>query len=318
MRKILPVLIVILAIIPLSLFAQGSGEGDGEGEVTTIVFGDVSWDSVQVHNRIMAFIIENGLEGYKADFIPGDTLPIINGVLQGDVDVDMESWHSNFPEAYQKGIDSGDMVDLGKNMPDAPQGWWVPRYVVEGPDALAPELNSVADLPKYADLFRDPEDRSKGLIYGGVAGWSQMAISEQIFEDFGLEDTFNLGIAGSNAALAGTMAGAYAKGEAWVGYYWAPTAILGKLDMVRLKGSEYDPAKVNILVNKSMLEKAPEVVEILREYNTTVDENNEFLAVMDDNDWDTTQTAEWFLRNKEEVWTKWVSANVAEKVKSAL
>lgn len=89
------------------------------------LFGDVSWDSVQVHNRIMAFIIENGLDGYEANFIAGDTLPIINGIVQGDVDVDMESWHSNFPEVYAEGIASGDIIDLGANMPDAPQGWWV-------------------------------------------------------------------------------------------------------------------------------------------------------------------------------------------------
>lgn len=292
--------------------------GSKKDEMTTIVFGDVSWDSVQVHNRIAAFIIENGMEGYKADYIPGDTLPIINGIIQGDIDVDMESWHSNFPEVYEKGIASGDLVDLGKNMPDAPQGWWVPRYLVEGPDAPAPDLKSVADLPKYASLFTDPEDRKKGLVYGGVAGWSQMEISEKIFDDSGLEDSFNLGIAGSGSALAGTMVGAYGKGEGWVGYYWAPTAVLGKLDMIRLEGSEYAPADVNILVNKSMIEKAPDVVEFLKAYSTTVEDNNEFLAKMDDMGWNTEQTAKWFLENREEVWTKWVSADVASKVKAAL
>lgn len=313
MKKIMMILI-IFAMVMLPIAAQGEEEGD----VQTIVFGDLSWDSVQVHNRIAAFIIENGIGGYKADYIPGDTLPIINGIIQGDVDVDMESWHSNFMEAYEKGIDSGDMINVGKNMPDAPQGWWVPRYLVEGPDALAPDLQSVADLPKYAHLFPDPEDRNKGIVYGGVAGWSQMAISEEIFNEFGLEDTFNLAIAGSNAALAGTMAGAYEKSEAWVGYYWAPTAILGKLDMVRLKGSEYDAALVDILVHKSMLEKAPEVVEFLKNYHTSVAVNNEFLAKMDTEDWNTQQTAEWFLASREDVWTEWVSAEVAEKVKAAL
>ncbi len=145
-----------------------------------------------------------------------------------------------------------------------------------------------------------------------------MKISEAIFEENGLGDTFNLGIAGSGAALAGTMVGAYQKGEAWCGYYWAPTAVLGKLDMIRLKGSEYEPADVNILINKGMLEKAPDVVEILKKYETSVDDNNEFLAKMDSEDWDTTQAAEWFLKNKEQVWTKWVSPEVAEKVKAAL
>ncbi|QEN08098.1 ABC transporter substrate-binding protein [Oceanispirochaeta crateris] len=314
MKKSILIIQVLLLMFSFSLTAEGQKDND----TTTIVFGDVSWDSVQVHNRIVAFIIENGYTGYKADFIPGDTMPVINGVIRGDIDVDMESWHNNVYEIYEKGINSGDMVDLGKNMPDAPQGWWVPRYLVEGPDAQAPNLKSIDDLPQYADLFTDPEDSSKGIIYGGVAGWGQLAISEDFYEEHNLSETFNLGVAGSGTALAGTMVGAYAKKEPWVGYYWAPTAVLGKLDMIRLPGTEYPAAAVNILVNKSMLEKAPDVVEMLKKYSTTVDQNNQFLAKMDAEGWDTQQTAEWFLKNNEEVWTKWVSSEVAEKVKAAL
>lgn len=314
MKKLSIITLALLLLVTGGLFAGGSSETN----VETIVFGDVSWDSVQVHNRIMAFIIENGLTGYKADFVPGDTLPILNGLKQGDIDVDMESWHSNFPEVYRKGVESGDIVDLGQNMPDAPQGWYVPRYLVEGPGAMAPDLKSVADLARYPHLFPDPEDPSKGHIYGGVAGWAQMELSEEIFEENNLGDTFNLTVAGSSAPIAATMISAYKKNDPWVGYYWEPTAILGRLDMVRLKGSEYPAALVNVLVHKSMLEKAPDVVEILKAYSTTVAENNEFLKIMDDNGWSTQETAIWFLKNKEATWTSWVSADVAAKVKSAL
>jgi glycine betaine/proline transport system substrate-binding protein len=266
----------------------------------------------------MGFIIENGLTGYKADYTPGDTLPILNGLLQGDIDVDMESWHSNFPEVYKKGIASGNMVDLGQNMPDAPQGWWVPRYLVEGPDALAPDLKSITDLPKYAHLFPDPEDRSKGQILGGVAGWSQMQYSQKIFDDNNLGETYNLNIAGSGTAIAATMVSSFKKREPWIGYYWAPTSVLGRLDMVRLKGTEWAPALVNVLVHKSMINEAPDVVEILKAYSTTVAENNEFLAIMDNEDWSSQETAIWFLKTKEALWTQWVSKDIATKVKSAL
>lgn len=314
MKKFVYTVLVFSLILSASVFAEGGQESGDQ----TLIFGDLSWNSVQVHNRIAAFIIENGIGGYTVDYTPADTLVTINGIIQGDIDVDMESWHSNFRDVYDKGVASGDIVDLGKNMPDAPQGWWIPRYLVEGPDAPAPDLKSVADLPKYASLFKDPEDPSKGIIYMGTAGWSATEISEGIFNKYNLGEYFNEGVPGSGAALAATMVGAYEKHEPWVGYYWAPTAVLGRLDMVRLEGSEFDPADVNILVNKSMLTKAPDVVEFLKQYHTSVADNNQFLAEMEKNDWDAEQTAIWFLKNKEDVWTQWVSPEVAEKVKAAL
>lgn len=313
MKKLILVLLITGLFASSGVFANGADEG-----VETLVFGDLSWNSVQVHNRIAAFIIENGIGGYKVDYTAADTLVTINGVVQGDIDVDMESWHSNFTEVYEKGIASGDMVDLGKNLPDAPQGWWVPRYVMEGANAPAPDLESIEDLNKYWELFKDPEDPSKGIVYLGTAGWTATMISEGFFEEAGLGDKFNQGVPGSAAALAATMVGAYEKGEPWVGYYWAPTAILGRLDMVRLKGSEFEPADVNILVNSSVLERAPDVVEFLKMYSTTVDDNNEFLAKMEEMSWEAQDAAIWFLQEKEEVWTEWVSSEIQEKVKKAL
>lgn len=295
------------------LFAEGSQE-----KKQTLVFGDLTWNSVQVHNRIAAFIIENGLGNYKAEFTSADTAITINGIMQGDINIDMESWHSNFRDLYDRGVASGQLVDLGKNMPDAPQGWWIPRYLVEGENAPAPGLKSVDDLPKYWELFKDPEDSSKGLIYLGITGWLSTDVSDEIFESHNLGTHFNKGIPGSSAALAATMVGNFEKRQGWIGYYWAPTAVLGKLDMVRLKGSEFEPADVNILVDKDLPERAPDVVAFLKKYNTTVADNNEFLAQMESHEWDAEQTALWFLKNKESVWTDWVTPEVAAKVKSAL
>jgi glycine betaine/proline transport system substrate-binding protein len=47
----------------------------------------------------------------------------------------------------------------------------VPRYIVEGPGAVAPGLRSVADLPDYVALFADPEEPGKGRFYNCPAGW---------------------------------------------------------------------------------------------------------------------------------------------------
>jgi glycine betaine/proline transport system substrate-binding protein len=202
---------IITAVVVVILIVGIVVNNVSGSDKRVVVLGDKSWDSIQVHNRIVAFIIENGFEGYETDFIPGDTVPIVQGVMNGDIDIDMESWHSNFVDIYEKGVESGKLIDLGKNLPDAPQGWYVPRYLVEGDDALAPDLKSVEDLPKYASLFPDPEDSSKGIIYGGAAGWGQLPISQEIFDRNNLKEYFNFMVPGSGTALQAPLVAAYEK-----------------------------------------------------------------------------------------------------------
>ena len=182
---LLALLLSIVLIIPA--FSAGNSEKSQK-----IVFADLSWDSAMVHNRIAAFIIENGLEGsYETDFVAGGTVPSVTGLANGDIQVDMESWHSNFKDLYDKFIKSGQIVDLGKNLPDGPQGWYMPRYVVEGDasrgiKAAAPGLKSIDDLINYSELFPDPEDPSKGLIYLGISGWAVTEGNEKFFDEYNL------------------------------------------------------------------------------------------------------------------------------------
>ena len=64
--------------------------------------------------------------------------------------------------------------------------------------------------------------------------------------------------------------------------------------------------------------RSPDVVEFLKKYETTQAIANEFLAYMKTNDANTEQAAEWFLKKYEKLWTGWVPADVAAKVKIAL
>lgn len=300
-----------------------------------IRFTEQSWDSVQVHNRIAGFILEHGY-GYGVDFISGDTIMLMTGLLEGDCDVNMESWTENVQELYDKGIKSGKIVDLGSNFPDNWQGWLVPAYLVKG-DAkrgikpIAPDLKSVTDLPKYWKLFKDPEDPSKGRFYNSLPGWGCTKINSEKLKAYGLDKYYTDFITGSDAALAGSMAAAFKRGKPWVGYYWEPTWVLGKLDMYRLeeppysdevwnknKACAYKSVHVNILVSSSFMKQYPDVVAMLKKYETTTAMVNEVLAFMQDTKGKTDDGAIWFLKNKEDVWTKWVSEDVVTKVKAAL
>jgi glycine betaine/proline transport system substrate-binding protein len=310
----------------------------GAGDVLakeTIVFSDPGWDSAQVHSRVAAFIIEQGM-GYGIDSIPGETIPLFQGLIRGDIDVTMEIWYANQKEAADKAMAAGQVLDLGNNFPDSWQGWLVPTYMIKGDPArgikpMTPDLKSVSDLPKYWKVFKDVEDPGKGRFYSCIAGWECEKINEKKFAAYGLNDTYNIFLPGSGAALVASLAGAYKKGEPWFGYYWAPTWVLGLYDMTPLEEPAYDkeifhstakcayPAvKVRIYVNSGLTKKAPDVVEFLKKYETTQAMANKFLAYMQDSGADTQAAAIWFLKNYEDVWTGWVSADVASKVKKAL
>jgi glycine betaine/proline transport system substrate-binding protein len=312
---------VILVTTISPAFAGSTPEA--EGDVIDVVLADASWDSILVHNRIVAFILENGYGGYSVDFVPGDTIPLFNGIASGDIDATMESWHSNYPEAYQEQIDAGTVVNVGTNMPDGPQGWWIPRYMLEGDsergiEATAPDLRTIDDLPQYAELFPDPENPGMGRILVGPPGWSATAISEQLMEDHGLYEYYTAFLPGSGASLAASMKGAYDQGEPWIGYYWEPTAIMYQLDMVRLEGTEFPPADVDIIMNAESYENKPELADFLSRYSTSVAVNNEFLNVLDTEVESAEEAAIWFLENREDVWTEWVSDDVADNVRAAL
>ena len=55
-----------------------------------------------------------------------------------------------------------------------------------GIKALAPDLKTVKDLARYAHLFKDPEDPSKGRLYGAIPGWSIDKILYLKYEAYGL------------------------------------------------------------------------------------------------------------------------------------
>jgi glycine betaine/proline transport system substrate-binding protein len=327
--------LTLTAILGISAFILFLSFGTALAQEKKVKIADHGWDSGQVHARVAKFIVENGL-GYQVELVVGDTNILMAGIRQGDVEVIMESWTENIQKAYDEGVAEGSIIDLGSNFPDSWQGFLVPTYVIKGdPERgikpLAPDLKSVSDMPKYAKLFQDPEEPSKGRFYSCIPGWGCEKINREKIKTYGLDKTYNIFVPGSDAALLSSMVAAYKKGQPWFGYYWAPTWPLGKYDMTPLeeppfdkevweknKGCAYPSVQVNILVHSSLPKKAPEVVEFLKKYETTQEMANKVLSYMQDNKAKADKGAIWFLKNYESVWAKWIPEDVAKKVKAAL
>ena len=324
-KRIAPLLGLVLVI--LASLVTGCGSTEGKEPVT---FADVGWDSVLVHNKIAAYILENGFDYPESVFTPGETIPLLEGMAAGDIDVTMEIWVENAQEAVDKYTTQGKIVDLGDNFWDSWQGWLVPTYMIE--DGDIPADITVDQMGDYWELFEDPEDPNKGVFYSCLPGWECQKINEVKFPVYGLDEYYNVVLPGSNAALLGSMVAAYQKHEPWFGYYWAPTPALGKYDMTPVGepaydediwnenyACEYPPVRVNVMVNAEWADNTDQaVIDFLTAYSTTTAQNNDFLAYMLENEASYKETAIYFLENFEDVWTTWVSSDVADKVKEAL
>lgn len=248
----------------------------------------------------------------------------------------MEAWTDNLIEIYGEAIESGDIVEVSINFDDNAQGLYVPTVMIEGDpengiEPVAPDLVYMTDLPQYWELFQDPEEPTKGRIYGAPPGWNVDNIMQTKVDTYDLDGTFNYFSPGSDTALSTSLAAAAQKGDAWVGYYWEPTWVLGKYDMTLLLeepydkdkwengyGSSFPPMPVTVCVYKDLEEEAPDVYGFLENYETSSEITNKALAFMQDTDADTQEAAMWFFEEYEELWKSWIPSDIAEKVSTAL
>ncbi|MEM6712360.1 MAG: ABC transporter substrate-binding protein [Pseudomonadota bacterium] len=307
-----------------------------------IVFGDLDWASAQFHNRVAQFILEEGY-GCSTDVIPGSTLPLYNGMARGDIDISMEMWLPNVQDWWDEESAKGTVEIVGVSYPDAVQGWFVPRYIVEGDDAPAAGLTSVADLPEFAEVFSDPEEPDMGRFYNCIAGWGCEDANTRKLAAYGLTDIFTNFRPGTGGALAAAIESAILREQPIVFYYWGPTWVLGKVgdQIVQLEEPAYDeeiwsammsaePAdsaaaataypviRVDIGVNSEFGAEAPTVVEFLGNYGMTGADVSAGLLYMQENDVEADEAAKEFLRSREDLWTAWVSSDVADKIRAAL
>jgi glycine betaine/proline transport system permease protein/glycine betaine/proline transport system substrate-binding protein len=182
-----------------------SGCSTSKGEIS---FADVGWDSILFHNAVAGTIAEKAF-GYTWREVSGSTPITHEALLKGEIDVHMETWTDNIPR-YKQDLADGKLKELSVNYNDNIQGFYVPRYVIEGDpsrgiEASAPDLKKVEDLKNYADVFVDDEDPSMGRIYGGLPGWEVDKIMYNKYQYYGLDEMYNYVQPGTDAAMSAAL-----------------------------------------------------------------------------------------------------------------
>lgn len=307
-----------------------------------VVFAGLDWDSARFHNAVAGYLVEKGYH-CAVDEIPGSTIPLLTAMVRGNLDIMMEVWKANIKKPWQSAVRKGKVAELGVNVPDPIQGWFVPRYLVSGDKARgitakAPDLKHVKDLKRYAQLFQDPENPSKGRFYNCILGWFCEITNTKRFKAYGLEAYYTNMKAGTAAALDAAIASHYKRGQPFVSYYWGPTWIMGTYDLVKLEEMPFNqkswdtfldgdlskvtalpPAKIYIGATTRFMRQAPRLSTLFQKYQVPSRFVSQALAFLKENRRAKHKDAAiLFLKHHSKLWHQWLPADEAKRVQSAL
>ncbi|ENX3947066.1 TPA: ABC transporter substrate-binding protein [Photobacterium damselae] len=330
MRKTLAFL--LLSSLGFSLQAQAN-------ECGKVTIADMNWNSASFLANLDQFVLNNAF-GCSAELVPGDTMPTGTSMIEkGEPDIAPEFWSNSMKAALDRGVEDKRLRLIGGPFADGGvEGFWVPAYMVE----KDPSLATIAGIKKHAKLFVHPEDPSKSAFYTCPSGWNCQISAGNIFRALKLKQAgFELVDPGSGAGLAGSIAKAYERQQPWFGYYWAPTAVLGKYKMVKVdfdsgtdpeyfkscltqetcldpKPSMYPTSQVDTVITESFAGKAGDALKYLQQRALTNEQMNELLAWMEENQADGEIAMEHFLTDYESTWTTWFTPDQTTKLKQAL
>ncbi|MDR9827796.1 ABC transporter substrate-binding protein [Vibrio sp. FNV 38] len=316
-----------------------SSMGVQASECGQVTIADMNWNSASLIANVDRFILEHGFE-CDAELVPGDTMPTTTSMVEkGQPDIAPELWTNAVKDAVDGGIEEGRLVRAGESLVEGgEEGFWVPAFLVE----KYPELATIDGLKQHPELFKHPENPDVGGFYGCPAGWGCQISSSNLFDALEMDKAgFELIDPGSSAGLSGSLAKAYERDEGWAGYYWAPTAILGKYDMVKVdfgtgvdeeeflnctalpdcenpKVTMYPKSPVSTIVSSSFSETNAPVMEYLGKRGFKNSDMNSLLAWMEDEQADAEDAMFFFFESHPEIWKSWVSEEVANKIAAEL
>ena len=219
MRK----LFVGLAVATSALLGLSTSAFAKCGDVS---MAEMNWASAELMANIDKVILEEGY-GCNVELVAGATMPSFTSMNEkGQPDVAAELWINAVRNPLNKAMKEGRLHSVVEGpITELGEGWWIPPHTRK----KHPELKTVLDILKRPDLFPHPEDKSKGAFVGCPAGWGCQLANNNLFRAFEMEKKgWVLVDPGSAAGLDGSMSKAAERGENWFGYYWAPTALIGK------------------------------------------------------------------------------------------
>ena len=298
------------------------------GEVS---IGAMGWASGESITAIAAFVLEQGY-GCSVKVVPTDTVPAVTSLAEnGQPDIVPEIWKNSAP-AYAELEAAGKVITASNVFANGgEEGWWVPKALAD----KHPELATIEGVLANAELVG-------ARFHNCPVGWGCRIVNDNLKVVHQLEaNGIEVFDHGSGANLGASIASAFGDGSPWFGYYWGPTAVLGKYEMTRVDIGAVDAAQHAInqkadspedtlgvsgfpsapvlnAVTADLANREPEVFKFIQNMSFPNDIISKMLAWKEANNASADEAAAWVLSNHTDMIMSWVNADARKKLEALM
>ena len=296
-----------------------------------VSIGAMGWASGESITAVATFVLEVGY-GCTVSVVPTDTIPAVTSLAEnGQPDIVPEVWR-NSAQAYGELEDAGKVITASNVFENGgEEGWWIPTWLAE----KHPELTTIDGI------LANP-DKVGARFHNCPVGWGCRIVNDNLKVVHQLEaNGIEVFDHGSGANLGASIASAFADKEPWFGYYWGPTAVLGKYKMTRVdigavdaaqhavnQQADADPAKIGVsgfpsapvlnAITSDLASREPEVAKFIENMSFPNDVVSTMLAWKEENNASADEAAAWVLTNHTDMIMSWVSDDAKKKLSERL
>ena len=282
---------LILSMIPATIFAGGAAESDQE----TVRLVYVNWEEGVAWTHLLAAILEDEM-GYNVELTAADVGPAFASIISGDQDFYMEAW---LPGLHAPYTDGQDIEVISQIYSDGVTGLIVPQYMYDD------GVRSISDLA-------DPDvvDALGGQITGIDAGAGMMITTEEVLiPSYGLDEAGLELVPSSGPAMLAAMDAAIANEEYIVGMGWQPHSMFGRFPLVILEqdGEVAFPIDdIFIMGRPGVSDDLPEVAAFFDNVYWTNDTISPLMVYINESNLDTMDAARSWKSQNEDIWRGWI------------
>ncbi|MDR5874528.1 ABC transporter substrate-binding protein [Vreelandella gomseomensis] len=257
-------------------------------------FATPPWPGATVKTEVASQLLER--LGYQTSVKEASTAIILEGLVGGDIDVDMALWRPSQGGMLDPRLESGELVELVHNIQGARFRLAVPGHAREA------GVRSMADLAKHAERF---DHRLYGIEPGNVGN----EIMQRAIED----DTYGLG---DWQVVASSVTGMLSQLEAnndsdrWTAFLgWEPHWMNVAYDVHYLEDPEGlwgDASTVSTVASTEFVERAPNVTTFLEQMIVPIEVQNAWVHEFSREDRPLREVASDWLDTNPELVGKWL------------